>query len=104
MKLIGSLKANNVTLLCDLFHMNIEEPDVAQALSDAGSHVGHLHFADSNRQAVGFGHTPMPPIIAALRRIGYDGYLSAEVLPLPNSDEAARQTITSYRACLESPQ
>lgn len=103
-KLIGSLKAKNVKLLCDLFHMNIEEPDIAQALSEAGTHVGHVHFADSNRRAVGFGHTPMQPIIAALRRIGYDGYLSAEVLPLPDSDHAAQQTIERYRACLASSQ
>ncbi len=102
-KLIGSLKATNVKLLCDLFHMNLEEVDLARALSDVGPHVGHVHFADSNRRAVGFGHTPMSPVIAALRRIGYDGYLSAEVLPLPNSDEAARQTIASFRACLSSP-
>jgi sugar phosphate isomerase/epimerase len=40
----------------------------------------------------------MEPIIAALRRIGYDGYLSAEVLPLPDSDQAARQTMASFRA------
>lgn len=101
-KLIGSLKAKNVKLLCDLFHMNIEEQDIASALSEAGALVGHVHFADSNRQAIGFGHTPMSPIIGALRRIGYDGYLSAEVLPLPNSDEAARQTIASFRTCLSS--
>ena len=36
-------------------------------------------------QAVGFGHTNIPPIIEALRSIGYNGYLSAEVLPLPDS-------------------
>lgn len=101
-KLIGSLKSKNVKLLCDLFHMNIEEPDIANALSEAGAHVGHVHFADSNRRAVGFGHTPMAPIIGALRRMGYDGYLSAEVLPLPDSDEAARQTIASFRRCLTS--
>lgn len=101
-KLIGSLRASNVKLLCDLFHMNIEEPDIASALCEAETLVGHVHFADSNRRAIGFGHTPMSPIIGALRRTGYDGYLSAEVLPLPNSDEAARQTIASFRACLSS--
>lgn len=99
-KLIGSMKATNVKLLCDLFHMNIEEPDIASALIDAGPLVGHVHFADSNRRAVGFGHTPMSPIIGALRRISYDGYLSAEVLPLPDSNTAARQTIASFRACV----
>ena len=99
-KLIRSLKATNVKLLSDLFHMNIEEPDIASALRAAGSLVGHVHFADSNRQAVGFGHTNVPPIIEALRSIGYNGYLSAEVLPLPDSTAAARQTIESFRgAC-----
>jgi sugar phosphate isomerase/epimerase len=102
LKLIETLKSKNVKLLCDLFHMNVEEPDIARALTAAGSAVGHVHFADSNRRAVGLGHTSMSPIIGALRRIGYDGYLSAEVLPLPNPDEAARQTIASYRACLLS--
>ena len=96
-KLIASLKVKNVKLLSDLFHMNIEEIDIAAAFREAGSHVGHVHFADSNRRAIGFGHTDIPPIIQALRSIGYNGYLSAEVLPLPDSYEAARQTIESFR-------
>ena len=96
-KLIGCLKAKNVKLLSDLFHMNIEETDIAAAFRAAGSHVGHVHFADSNRQAIGFGHTNIPPIIEALRSIGYAGYLSAEVLPLPDSFHAAQQTIDSFR-------
>ena len=97
MKLIRSLQATNVKLLCDLFHMNIEEADIGSSLRAAGPLVGHVHFADSNRQAVGFGHTHVPPIIDALRSIGYAGYLSAEILPLPDSVSAARQTIDSYR-------
>ena len=87
----------DVRLLCDLFHMNIEETDVAGALRQCGSRVGHVHFADSNRQAVGQGHTPMEPVVAALREIGYDGFLSAEVLPLPTPLDAARRTIDSFR-------
>ena len=96
-KLIRSLKATNVKLLCDLFHMNIEEADIATALRDAGPLVGHVHFADSNRHAVGFGHMVIPPIIEALRHIGYAGYLSAEVLAQPDSPSAARKTIDSFR-------
>lgn len=94
---IESLAAANVRILADLFHMNIEEQDIAGALLNAGPHVGHVHFADSNRQAVGFGHTDVGPAIAALRRIGYAGYLSAEVLPLPSPEKAARQTLTAIR-------
>jgi sugar phosphate isomerase/epimerase len=89
-----------VCLLADLFHMNIEERDIAAALRGAGRWVGHVHFADSNRQAMGFGHTDPVPVLAALREIGYQGYLSAEILPLPDPLTAARQTIESIRAAL----
>ena len=88
---------SNVVLLADLFHMNIEERDIAAALRDAAARVGHIHWADSNRQAMGFGHADPVPIMAALREISYNGYLSAEIFPLPDPDTAARQTLSSIR-------
>jgi sugar phosphate isomerase/epimerase len=94
---LGTLHTRNVRILADLFHMNIEEPDVAAALREAGPLLGHVHFADSNRQAIGFGHLEVAPVIAALRALGYTGYLSAEILPLPDPLTAARQTIESFR-------
>ena len=90
-------RLGNVKLLCDLFHMAIEEADVAQALVACGDLVGHVHWADSNRRAMGFGHTATAPILAALERIGYEGCLSAEVFPLPTPEAAASQTIASLR-------
>jgi sugar phosphate isomerase/epimerase len=86
-----------VRLLCDLFHMNIEEDDLAGALVKAGPRVGHVHWADSNRRAMGFGHTDPEPIVAALRAIRYQGWLSAEVFPWPSASEAAARTIASLR-------
>ena len=94
---LRSLRSSNVKLLCDLFHMSIEEAYIADALRNVGPLVGHVHFADSNRQAIGWGHTDVALIMAALKEIKYSGYLSAEVLPLPDSISAARQTIESYR-------
>lgn len=90
----------NVRLLCDLFHMNIEEVSNAATLRACGRHVGHVHFADSNRQAIGFGHTETASVVAALKAIGFTGYLSGEILPLPNSDAAAAQTIQAIRTHL----
>ena len=97
MVFLKKLRAQNVKLLCDLFHMNIEEASIADALRLAGSRLGHVHFADSNRRAIGFGHTDTAPVVQALRDIGYAGYVSGEILPLPDSDTAAGQTIASYR-------
>lgn len=94
---LKTLRTTNVKILADLFHMNIDEADSAAALREAGGLVGHVHFADSNRRAVGFGQTRVPPILSALREIGYAGYLSAEVFPLPDPEAAARQTIAAFR-------
>jgi sugar phosphate isomerase/epimerase len=96
LEFLKTLRTQNVKVLCDLFHMNIEESDIAAGLRLAGPKVGHVHFADSNRRAIGFGHTDMKPVMTALRDIGYDGYLSAEVLALPDSQAAAEQTIRYF--------
>lgn len=100
---LGRLKAQNVKLLCDLFHMNIEEASIGDALRAADAHVGHVHFADSNRRAVGFGHMEVAPVMDALDDIGYAGYLSAEILPLPDGETAARQTIHAFKQAVGSP-
>lgn len=95
---IESSSLENIVLLADLFHMNIEEPDLAASIRIAGKHIGHVHFADSNRRAMGYGHTDPAPIVAALKEIGYKGHLSAEIFPLPDAKTAAIQTITSIRS------
>ena len=58
---------------------------------------GHVHWADSNRLAIGLGHTPAGLIVAALAEIGFGGYLSAEVSPLSMAQAAARASIESFR-------
>lgn len=94
--LLKTLSTENVKLLADLFHMNIEEADLAGAIRAGGSAIGHIHFVDSNRRAAGLGHTDFAPIAAAIIDSGYDGYLSAEASPIPNSDTAAAKTIQTF--------
>ncbi|MEK6248552.1 MAG: sugar phosphate isomerase/epimerase [Planctomycetales bacterium] len=94
---LNSLQTENVRLLADLFHMNIEESSIATAVRTAGQHLGHIHLVDSNRQAAGLGHIDYDPIAEAVRDIGYSGTLSAEALPHPTPEDAARQTIETYR-------
>jgi sugar phosphate isomerase/epimerase len=95
--LATSLKTNNVRLLADMFHMNIEETNIPAAIRSAGRHIGHVHFVDSNRLAVGLGHIAVAPIAQALQEIDFGGYVSAEALPLPSSEMAASKTIESFR-------
>jgi sugar phosphate isomerase/epimerase len=94
---LGTLRTRNVRLLLDLFHMNIEEADLAAAIRAGGPHVGHIHFADTNRQAIGLGHLDVAPVAKALHEIGYEGWVSAEIRPRPDADTAARVTMESFR-------
>lgn len=93
---LKSIGSPNVRLLADLFHMNIEEANLADALRAGGEYVGHVHFVDSNRQAAGMGHMDYAPIAVALREIGYDGYACAEAFPIPDSATAAKNTIDTF--------
>lgn len=95
-ELIAASGSGNVKLMADLFHMNIEEVDVAGSIRDAGDRIGHVHFADTNRSAIGMGHLDVRPVADALRAIGYAGYISAEVFAKPDSAGAAAQTKTSF--------
>lgn len=94
---IKALKWNNLKLLADLFHMNIEEASIAGSIKQYGDIVGHIHFADSNRSAIGFGHTDMEPVVAAIKQIHYQHYISAEIFPLPDSAAAAAQTMIAFK-------
>jgi sugar phosphate isomerase/epimerase len=98
LELIRACGSDNVRLLADLFHMNIEEVDAAASLRRAAGAVGHVHFVDSNRRPAGLGHIDYRPIVQALTELGYDRFVSAEALPYPDSESAARQTIETFRA------
>lgn len=55
---------------------------MAAALREVGDKLYYLHIADSNRAAPGRGHIDFKPIAQALRDIGYDGWVSMELLPV----------------------
>lgn len=84
-------------VLADTFHMNIEEVSMDAALRRAGPRLHHVHAADSNRWAPGWGHLDFSSIVRTLREVGYDGYLSAEILPRPDPLSAARQAVSYLR-------
>ncbi|MBI5956188.1 MAG: sugar phosphate isomerase/epimerase [Chloroflexi bacterium] len=90
----------NLGLLFDTFHANIEEPSIEESIRACAPRLGHVHVADSNRWAPGCGHVNFGSVVATLRAVGYDGWLSAEILPNPSPDAAAVQTIQHLRKLL----
>jgi len=78
LEFVDDVGADNVGLLLDAYHMNIEEGDPAGALRQAGDRLYLYHVADSNRQAVGRGHTDFPAQMQALRDVGFGGPIVIE--------------------------
>lgn len=96
-ELIAEVGEKNLGLLADTFHMNIEEPSIIGSLEDTAGLIGHVHVADSNRWAPGCGHLDFAGIVGALERVGYKGFLSAEILPRPSFEKAAEMTVTFFQ-------
>jgi D-psicose/D-tagatose/L-ribulose 3-epimerase len=71
--LIKAVGAKNVVLHLDTFHMNIEEKNQAAAIIKAGKTLGHFHACGSDRGTPGGDHIDWKPIVAALKKIGYQG-------------------------------
>lgn len=90
-------------LLLDTYHVNIEESSWKEPFRRAlqAGRLYHVHLADNNRLAPGQGLIDFAAILRVLKAGGYNGYLSAELLPLPDPDEAARLTLEHMRRLLE---
>lgn len=73
-------------LLADIFHMNMEEQDIPQAIRAHGEHIIHFHLGDSNRLLPGQGHTDFRSAFRALREISYQGYCALECSTEGNPD------------------
>jgi sugar phosphate isomerase/epimerase len=84
---------DNVGLMLDLFHMNIEDESIEDGLRESGDRLWHVHIADSNRNVPGSGHIHYQGIFDTLKQMKYEGYISAELRPLPDPDTAAEKTI-----------
>ena len=56
----------------DVYHMQSEESHIGEALLEAGEKLVNLHFADSNRCALGQGALDVDTIIRALYILGYN--------------------------------
>lgn len=56
----------------DVYHMQSEESHIGEAIVNAGEMLANLHFADSNRAALGEGSLDVATIIRALYVIGHN--------------------------------
>jgi sugar phosphate isomerase/epimerase len=78
--------AENLGILFDTFHANIEEISIRDAIHRAGDRLVHVHLADSNRFVPGYGHLDFAEVWRSLDDVGYDRALVLEPLPRPSTE------------------
>ncbi len=101
--LISEINHPALGLLLDTYHINIEESSWTEPFRRAMAigKLWHVHIGDNNRLPPGEGLIDFHAIVSTLRDIGYTDYLSAELIPLPDPDTAAKQTLEFMNMILE---
>ena len=84
--IVDRVGAENLGLLFDTFHSNIEEISSDAAIRQAGDRLFHVHLADSNRWVPGYGHLDFESIWRALEDVEYLGALVVESFPRPSAN------------------
>ena len=88
-RLIEQVGSPRIRLLCDIYHVQIEEGNVIQSLRDYHSYIGYVHVADvPGRHEPGTGEINYPRIVSTLREVGYDGVIGMEAFPQADDHQA----------------
>ena len=82
-KAVGS---DNLRILLDTYHMNIEEDRIGWAIEEAGELLNHVHIGENNRKPPGYGHIPWTELAGSLRRIGYEETITMEPFLMPGGE------------------
>jgi D-psicose/D-tagatose/L-ribulose 3-epimerase len=77
----------------DIYHMNIEETDIAAAVRRAGGRVAHVQVCANDRGAPGADHLDWQGFAAALDDVGYDGPLVIESFTAENATIATAASV-----------
>lgn len=86
----------NVKIMADFYHMNIEEDGISEALHQHRDLVGHVHLADNHRFQPGSGSIDFQKHFNQLKEDGYEGYLMIECRVRGNDPESEYKKALSH--------
>ena len=97
---VRTLGSNSVRLMSDIFHMHIEETDSPAALREVGDTIGHVHLADNTRKEPGSGDIDFRAAFAALKEVGFAGYMAFECGLSGPAEEALPRSVAFLKECM----
>jgi sugar phosphate isomerase/epimerase len=83
-------------IILDVKAMSSEAKPIPQIIRESWPHFAHFHANDKNLKGPGFGDVDFKPIAAALKEVGYKGYVSVEVFKFEEGPEAIATRSLEY--------
>lgn len=102
LQMVKDVDEENFRLMMDIFHLNLEEKDIYDAIRAYKDYNIHVHLADNNRRYPGHCGLDFEKIIRTFRECGYDGTYSTEIFQIPDQEVAAREAIRLLRPILNN--
>jgi D-psicose/D-tagatose/L-ribulose 3-epimerase len=99
---IDAIGHPNIRGMYDTFHANIEEADPIAAYTRNVRAFGHIHISENDRGVPGRGNIPWKETFRAIRKSGYDDWLTIESFGRGLKDLAAATKV--WRDFAESPE
>ncbi len=87
---IEELGIDNLGVQPDIFHMNISEASVTDALRAAAACTRVVHINETNHYRLGAGHADYAAIIGVLKDCGFNGYMTVYA-PLVSQEVLCQQ-------------
>ena len=95
--LCGALASPRIGTMVDTYHCERNGQDITAQIAAVGEHLALVHLSDTDRHLPGDGAIDFGPVLAALRRRGYRGWLGFECRPATDA-EALGRSVRHLRA------
>ena len=93
---VDQLPSPSFQIILDVKAMCSEPTPIPQIIRQSWPRFAHVHANDRNLTGPGFGDVDFAPIAAALKEVGYDGFVSVEVFKFEEGPEAIATRSLAY--------
>ena len=115
-QIVDAVASDYFRLIYDCAHAQVLVGDALKAVTEFASHIGHVHFCDSDgltrndvgasrtstHLAAGDGCLDLPGILTTLREVGYDRWLQVDTWEHPDPIRCSRKTKSLVDATLQT--
>lgn len=95
-RFVSQFDSPAMKIILDVKAMCSEGKPIPEIIRDSWPHFAYFHANDKNLRGPGFGEIDFQPIVAALKEVGYDGYVSVEVFKFEEGAETIATKSIDY--------